>query len=146
MSTISSTGIAFVQAAERLAAHLADHQLPEPALMGVTLMWGHPQARVQLHSQSLAEVAVGLLTWARTLSTITVEAWRAPQGNRVQLSIISALTSITGGIELDVYGDCAHDPILITDLTPGDKRAVSLRELRAWAASNSGAPGEGGAA
>ncbi|MGH3822553.1 MAG: hypothetical protein ACRDRA_06895 [Pseudonocardiaceae bacterium] len=147
MTTISSTGITFVQAAERLAMHLVHHQLPEPALMGVTLMWGHPQVRVQLHSQSLADVVAGLLIWTRTLSTVTVEAWRVPQGGRVQLSIASTLASPTGGvIELDVYGDCAHDPILITDLAPGEKRVVSLGELRAWAASNAGATSEGGAA
>lgn len=146
MTTTSTTGATFVQTAEMLAAYLADHQLPEPALLGVTVMWGCPLARVQLHSHTLAEVAAELLTWTQTLSTLTLQAWRIPAGDRVQLSVVSTLTAPAGGMELDVYGDCAHDPILIGDLAPGEKRTVSQGELRAWAARTPGITGRDGAA
>jgi hypothetical protein len=142
----SSTGMTFVQAAEVLAAHLVNHKLPEPALQAVMTIGGCSQLRVQLRSHTVAEIAAELLMWAQTLSTVTVQIWRVPEGDRVQLSITSTMTGPAGRVELDVYGGCAYDPILIADLSAGDKRIVSLEELRSWATNTAGTTGEGGAA
>lgn len=63
----------------------------------------------------------------------------------MQLSVVSTLTGPTGGVELDVYGDCAHDPILTGDLAPGEKRTVHVGELHAWATTTP-VTGRGGVA
>lgn len=146
MTTISPLGVTFVQTAEALALHLGKHQLPEPVLLGVMTMGARLQVRAQLRSRTVAGIAAELLIWADTLSTVTIAVRQVPEGDRVQLSLTSTLTSPAGAVELDVYGGCAHDPALIVDLVPGDKRIVPLAQVRSWAARTPGAIGEGGAA
>jgi hypothetical protein len=138
MTTTSSMGMAFVQAADALARHLSEHQLPDPVVLGVQATGAHSQLRAQLRPVTVAGIAAELMIWADTLGAVTIEVWRVAQGERVQLSITSTLPSPAGGLELDVYGDCAHDPSLITDLPPGGQRTVTLDQLRSWAASTPG--------
>ena len=85
-----------------------------------------------------------MLAWAETLTTVTVQAWRPPAGDRVHLSMASALGGPAGIVELAVFGGADHDPALVGDLAPGEYRAVTLGELRTWAASlTSPTDGEG---
>ena len=125
---------------ELLAAHLADHVLPQPASLAVATRDRRLEVTVQLDSLTMPMVAVELLAWADTLTTVTIGAWRPPAGDRVHLSIASTLTGPTGTVSLDVYGGADHNPALIADLEPGQRVALSLGQLRTWAdsASNTG--------
>jgi hypothetical protein len=143
-TTTSTTGVTFVQAAQLLAAHLADHVLPQPASLTVATRDGRSEVTVQLDSMTVPMVAAELLAWADTLTTVTIEAWRPPAGDRVHLSIASPLTGPGGTVSLDVYGGADHDPALIADLEPGQRVALSLGQLRTLAdsASNTGGGSE----
>jgi hypothetical protein len=141
VNTTSTTGVTFVQAAQLLAAHLADHVLPQPASLAVATRDGRSEVTAQLHSLTVPMVAVELLAWTDTLTTVTVGAWRPPAGDRVHLSIASTLTGPTGAVSLDVYGSADHDPALIAELAPGQRVALSLGQLRVWAASASNTGG-----
>lgn len=136
MST-STTGVPFVHAAELLAAHLADHGLPEPASLAVTTRRGHSEVTAQLCSNTVPGVVADLLLWAESLTTVTVTAWRPPPGDRVHLSIASTLAGPASTVELDVFGGADYDPVLFADLEPGERRTVSLGDLLAWAGSAS---------
>jgi hypothetical protein len=133
-TTTSTTDVTFAQAAAMLAAHLADHTLPEPASLRVNTTGVHSEVMAQLRSITVPTVATDLLTWADTLTTITVQAWRVPAGDRVHLSIASTLTGPASSIELDVFGAVDYDPARFAELEAGDRRTVSLGQLRAWAA------------
>jgi hypothetical protein len=134
MTTLTpNTGVTFVQAATMLAAHLADHTLPEPAYLRLNTRNGHSEVAAQLHATTLGTVARDLLAWAQTLPAVTAQAWRVPAGDRVHLSIASTLTGPAGTIELDIFGAMAYDPTQFADLTAGDRHTVSLDQLRAWA-------------
>jgi hypothetical protein len=133
-TTTPTTGMTFVQAATLLAGHLTDHPLPEPVSLTVVTRWGHSKLTAQLCPNTVPAIAGELLAWADTLSAVTVTAWRPPEGDRVHLSLTSALTSPAGAIELTVFGGAEYDPARFADLTPGQRRSVSLVELRAWAA------------
>jgi hypothetical protein len=141
MTTTSPTGVTFVQAAELLDAHLADHQLPEPTLLTVMTRVRHSEISVQVRFSTVPDVAAELLCWADTLTTITVQAWRLPEGDRVQLSIGSTMTGLAGTVELDVYGGATYDQVYFGDLAPGQQRSASVAELHGWAANTSGASG-----
>jgi hypothetical protein len=52
----------------------------------------------------------------------------------VHLSIASTLTGPTGTIELDVFGAVDYDPARFVNVAAGDRRTVSLGQLRGWAA------------
>ncbi len=148
MTTPCTTGgVTFGQAAELLAAHLAGYRLPQPVSVTVLIRRaGRSEVEVQLLScRTVAALAGELLIWADTLTTLTVQAWRTPQGDQVHLSIASTLTGPAGTVELHIYGATAHDPDLFTDLTPGDHPMVSVGQLRGWAAGASGAVGGGAA-
>ena len=146
MTTTAPTGTALVHAAGLLANHLASHPLPEPVSLGIVIRGGRSTLNVQLRARTVANLAAELVIWADTLSTLTIEAWHIPAREGAQLSIASTLSGPAGGVELEVYGGCAHDPILITGLSPGCTRTVSLGELRAWAASTPTRAGGGDAA
>jgi hypothetical protein len=146
MTTTPTTGMTFVHAAHVLAAHLANHQLPEPASLTVTTRAGQSQVRAQVHALTMPRVAAELLAWADTLTTVTVEVWRPPAGASVQLSIASTLTGPAGTVTLDIYGSAVDDPALFADLAPGAHRDVSLGQLRTWATCAADITGGGGAA
>ncbi|MCA1696070.1 MAG: hypothetical protein LC749_15840 [Actinobacteria bacterium] len=132
-----------VQAAHLLTAHLADHDLPGPASLEVISAAHQSHLTVQVHSLTVPSIAAELLAWADTLTTITVQATRPPSGDRVHLSITSALIGPAGAVELTIFGGTAHDPALVGDLTPGGHRTVTLGELRTWAADTSHRPTDG---
>jgi hypothetical protein len=133
-TTAPTTGVTLVQAATMLAAHLADHTLPEPAALSVNTRDLHSEVMVQLRATTLPTVATDLLAWADSVPVVTVEAWRVLTGDRVQLSIASTLTGPAGTIELDVFGAVDYDPVRFADLTAGDRCKVPLGQLRAWVA------------
>ncbi|MDQ3764700.1 MAG: hypothetical protein M3460_25160 [Actinomycetota bacterium] len=134
MTTTPTTGMTFVQAAELLAAHLADHAVPEPVFLTVTTRWGHSEVAAQLRPDTVPEVASELLAWIDTLPAATASAWRPPESDRVHLSLTSTLTGPAGAVALTVYGGAKDDnPVRFADLTSGQRRSVSLAELRTWA-------------
>ena len=104
MTTITTTGMSFVQAAELLAAHLAQHAVPEPVFLTVTTRWGHSEVAAQLRPDTVSEVAGELLAWIDTLTAITITAWRPPESDRVHLSLTCTLTTSAGAVALTVYG------------------------------------------
>jgi hypothetical protein len=136
MITAATIGATFVQAAHLLTSHLADHALPEPFSLEVISRAHHSHLTVQVRSMTVPEIASEVLAWADTLTTITVQAWRPPTGDRVHLSMTSTLNGPAGTVELTVFGGADHDPVLVGDLAPGEYRAVALGELRAWAAAS----------
>jgi hypothetical protein len=133
---MTTTGVALVLAATRLAAHLAEHSLPEVVSLGVETRNMLSQLTVQLGSTSLPTLAGELLAWAETLPTVTVTAWRVPHGERVHLSLASTLSGPPPTIELDVFAGVDHDPEHFADLEPGEHRVIPLAQLRAWASSS----------
>jgi hypothetical protein len=131
----TTTGMSFVQAAELLAAHLAAHAVPEPVFLTVTTRWGHSEVAAQLRPDIVSDLAGELLAWIDTLAAITITSWRPPESEHVHLSLASTLTGPAGAVALTVYGGAKdHDPVRFADLTPGQRRTVSLSELRVWAA------------
>jgi hypothetical protein len=133
---MTTTSVALVLAATRLAAHLADHSPPEPVSLEVETRNMRSELTVQLGSTSLPTVAGELLAWAETLPTVTVTAWRVPHGERVHLSLASTVSGPPLTIELEVFGGVTHDPEHFADLEPGEHRVIPLAQLRAWASSS----------
>ena len=138
MNATSAASVTLVRAAETLAAHVADYQLPEMALLGVLTEGGRWEVRAQVQPHTLGGIAAELVIWAQTLSTLAIQVWRVPDGHRVQLSIASSLTGPAGEVRLTVYGGCPHDPALVVDLAPGGKRTATLQQLRVWAVVGGG--------
>jgi hypothetical protein len=134
MTTTPTIDMMFAQAAQQLATHLTAHALPEPASLEVISKPHQSRATAQVHSLTVPSIAAELLAWADTLTTITVQAWRPPSGDRVHLSMASTLNGPAGPMKLTIYGGTDHDPALFGELTPGEHRAVTLGELRTWAA------------
>jgi hypothetical protein len=136
MITTPGIGATFVQAAHLLATHLADHALPEPFSLEVISRARQASLTVQVQSMAVPGIASEVLGWADTLTTVTVQAWRPPTGDRVHLSMASTLSGPAGTVELTVFSGADHDPVLIGDLAPGEYRGVTLGELRTWAAAS----------
>src|SRR6476661_6938950 len=108
MTTTSTSGATFVQAAHLLATHLADHALPEPFSLEVISRARHSRLTVQVRSMTVPEIASEVLGWVDTLTTVTVQAWRPPTGDRVHLSMASTLSGPAGTVELAVFGGADH--------------------------------------
>ncbi|MGH3766395.1 MAG: hypothetical protein ACRDTX_14805 [Pseudonocardiaceae bacterium] len=134
MITTPTFAATFVQAAHLLATHLTEHGLPEPASLEVISTAHRSRLTAQVHFLNVPRIAAELLTWADTLTTVTVQAWRPPSGDRVHLSIVSALIGPAGSMELTIFGGAEHDPAMLGDLALGERRTVTLGELRTWAA------------
>jgi hypothetical protein len=132
----ATTGASFVQAADLLARHLTEHQLPPPASLTVlTREDGHSELTVQLCSATLSRLAADLLIWVDTLTTITTAVWRPPRGELVHLSLTSTLIGPVGTVELEVFGGASYHPTLFADLAPDERRRATLAHLRSWASS-----------
>src|SRR4051794_41970225 len=86
-TTTPTTGVTFAQAAAMLAAHLADHTLPEPASLRVNTTGVHSEVMAQLRSITVPTVVTDLLAWADTLTTVTAQAWRGPGGGGGEISV-----------------------------------------------------------
>ncbi|MGH3772096.1 MAG: hypothetical protein ACRDRW_11990 [Pseudonocardiaceae bacterium] len=133
MTTTPTIAVTFVQVAHLLATHLTEHALPEPACLEVISKPRQSRVTAQVHSLTVPGIAAELLTWADTLTTVTVQAWRPPCGDRVHLSMASSLSDPADTVELTIFGGADHNPALVGDLAPGEYRAVTLGELRTWA-------------
>lgn len=117
-----------------LRTHLGTFVLPEPCR--VSLECWNPLVTVQLDRVTLDRVAVALLVWADTLTRVTADAWRVPDGHSVHLSVTGRLA---GGARLRVFDAVAHDPTVPgLDLAANAHRPVALGELRAWAKRSGG--------
>jgi hypothetical protein len=137
-----TTDVSFVDAAQLLATHLADHQLPPPASLAIlTREDRYSEVTVQLCSCTLPELAADLLTWADTLTTVTPTTWRPPRGELVHLSITSTLAGPVGTVALEVFGGASNHPTLFADLAPDERRTATLAHLRTWASSATTHPG-----
>jgi hypothetical protein len=113
---------------DSLRAHLAAFELPE--LYSVTLLnaWGGLNISAQLAAHHPPQIASGLLTWADTLTDVTIEAWRVPIGDTVHLSVIGQLPE---GISIRVYGGVPLTQRGIgADLAPDTSTTVPLAALR----------------
>ncbi|GAB3909104.1 hypothetical protein GCM10029964_110120 [Kibdelosporangium lantanae] len=102
--------------------HLATFDLPEP--WSVTAHadpgYGRDPLCVQLRGGTLPAVALVLLAWADTLTDISAEVWRVPDGGSVHLSVRGQLA---GGIVVRVFDGVDHGAHL--DLEPNQQRPVS---------------------
>ncbi len=134
MITTPTFAATFVQAAHLLATHLTEHDLPQPVSLEVISTAHRSRLTAQVHFLTVPTIAAELLVWADTLTTVTVQASRPPSGDRVHLSIASALNGPAGTVELTIFGATDHHPVLVGDLAPGEHRRVTLGELRTWAA------------
>lgn len=145
MTTPSPTlGMSVLHAAQLLAGHLDEYPLPaSSSVMLTTRRATHSQVTVQLRSATLAEIAADLLSWAESLSAVTAGVWHPPGCDWVHLSITTTLTGHAGVVGLEVFGGTDDNPIQLADLEPGQRRSVSLGELRTWA-TNALTGAEGG--
>jgi hypothetical protein len=115
--------------------HLNGFELPEP--WGVTVHpepgYGRDAVRVQLRGGPLPYVAGVLLAWADTLTDVTAQTWRVPDGYSVHLSIHGRLAD---GTTVTVFDGVDHDAAFA--LAPSEQRPVSLACLREWATLDQG--------
>ncbi len=87
-----------------------------------------PRVTVQLTCHEPSAIAQGLLAWADTLTQVTAQAWRAPRGDSVHLSVTGRLP---GGASVLVYGGLrATHRAPGTELAPDATTAVPLPMLR----------------
>jgi hypothetical protein len=109
-----------------LHTHLADFELP--AMASVRASAYTSRVTVELPRDAPVTIARGLLSWADTLTNITAEAWRDPQGDGVHLSVTGLLSS---GATVEIYGALpATDLVPGADLAPGATTTVTLATLR----------------
>src|SRR5262249_36508267 len=101
-----------------LGTHLASFELPAIASVHVTTYTPGAQVVVQLPCQGPTAIAAGLLAWADTLTEITAQAWRVPEGDSVHLTVTGHLPE---GTQVQVYGALpVTDLRLSAGLEPGD--------------------------
>jgi FtsP/CotA-like multicopper oxidase with cupredoxin domain len=84
-----------------VCAHLAEFELPAIASVHVGAVSSAPQVTVQLACHELSAIAQGLLAWADTVTQVTAQACRVPEGDSVHLSVTGLLP---GGASILVYG------------------------------------------
>lgn len=115
--------------------HLATYELPELWSVSVNArpIPGRCVVSVQLAGGLLPGVASQLLTWADTLTEVSAEAWRVPDGSSVHLSVRGRLAD---GTSVCVFDGVPHDRRFGLDVE--ERRVVSLAVLREWAAFDEG--------
>jgi hypothetical protein len=122
------------QLAALVAEHMAEHGLPEPASLHLTVSTlDRQRVQVQLHAAGLADTAAGLLAWANSQAAVTFEAWRPPDGESVHLDLRTTLTGTHGSADLMVFGGVPFNPAGFPALEPGQRRPVALGQLTTWA-------------
>jgi hypothetical protein len=113
---------------DAIRAHLAEFELPAISSVHVAASIPAPQVAVQLAGHEPPEIASALLAWADTLTGITAEAWRVPQGHCVHLSVTGRLTN---GAYIQVYGGIRFiERGLGADLAPDATTTIPLAALR----------------
>lgn len=129
-----TTPMTTAQLAELVTSHITKHHLPEPASLSLTVHTPErQQVCVQLRSHGLADTATGLLAWANTHATVTLQAWRPPTGDRVHLELNTTLTGTHGTADLLVYGGVSGDAVSGLALEPGQRCLLALGRLTTWA-------------
>ena len=122
---MSTTAITLLDA---LRAHLSTFDLPAPWSVNLTLYSGGPNVSLQIVRREVPEVASALLAWAESLTDVTAEAWRTPEGDSLHLSITGHLPA---GVSLRVYGYLPFTACgLSADLAPNTATTLPLHTLR----------------
>jgi hypothetical protein len=88
---------------------------------------------VQLGFGVLPVVASMLLAWADTLTDISAEAWRVPDGSSVHLAIRGRLED---GTKVQVFDGVPHDWRFRLD--KAQRQVISLAVLREWSTLDEG--------
>lgn len=86
---------------------------------------------VQLRHHHLADLAAALLSWADTLTHVTVTAWRPLASESVHLILTGRLSDAT---RVTVYGGVDYSGVLFGDLQGDGRQGVALSVLRGWTA------------
>lgn len=129
-----TTTMTTAQVAGLVTGHLAEHGLPEPVSVHLSVkVLDQQEARVQVDSLGLADTAGVLLAWANTVTAVALRAWRPASGETVHLDVHSTLAGPGGAVTLLVYGGIAFDPVVFPALEPGQSQPVSLGQLTTWA-------------
>jgi hypothetical protein len=108
--------------------HLADFELPTLWSLTVTTSSTGPTVSVHLACHEPAEIASEVLAGADTLSEVTTETWRVPNGYSMHLA---AMSQLPNGTTVWIYGDL---PLLHyglgADLAPDASTTIPLGALR----------------
>ncbi|MEO7193342.1 MAG: hypothetical protein ABIZ05_00730 [Pseudonocardiaceae bacterium] len=113
---------------DAIRCHFDRFELPELYSVHVIMGSGEPRVSAQLAAHHPSQIATGLLTWASTLTHLTIEAWREPGGQAVHLSVTGQLAE---GVTIRVYGALPHTPHGPgADLAPNTSATVPLTALR----------------
>jgi hypothetical protein len=113
--------------------HLSRYRLPTDIACveaGCSSLDGE-HVTVQLRHGQLADLASALLSWADTLTNVTVAAWRPLASGSVHLILTGRLAD---GTRVSVYGGVDFDDAVFGDLQPGGRHGVALSVLRGWMA------------
>jgi hypothetical protein len=111
-----------------LGVHLAEFELAPIASVHVVPAMSGPQVTVQLSCHGPSALAWGLLALAGTLTEVSAEAWRVPEGESVHLAVTGLLP---GGAAVRVHGGMlVTDRSLGADLAFGATRTLPLATLR----------------
>ncbi|MBV8997383.1 MAG: hypothetical protein JO287_27640 [Pseudonocardiales bacterium] len=113
---------------EATRTHLCQFEVPHPWSVTINTSLSGRAINVQLDCLEPPEVAAALLAWADTLTAVTAEAWRTPNGDSVHLSVTghlanSALLRVFAAIPYTDHG-------LGADLDPGAEATLRLSALR----------------
>ncbi|MDQ3764558.1 MAG: hypothetical protein M3460_24285 [Actinomycetota bacterium] len=113
---------------DAIRTQLTQFDVPAPWSVTVNTYLDPPNLTLQITCRELAELAGALLAWADTLTAVTAEAWRVPDGKSVHLSITGRLPC---GESLRIYGavPVTKDGIG-ADLAPGAATTIPLVALR----------------
>ncbi len=113
---------------DSIHTHLVEFELPDLWLVHVVTSFSGPNVDVQLDRRDSPGIAGGLLAWADTLTEVTVEAWRVPNGKSVHLSVMGQLPN---GVLVRVFGGVPFTGRGIGgDLAPHASKTVPLAVLR----------------
>jgi hypothetical protein len=111
-----------------VCAHLAAFELPAIASVHAAASLSAPQVTVQLTYHDPSAIARALLAWADTLTAVTAQAWRVPQGDSVHLSVTGLLPD---GASVLIYGGLpATHRGLGADLAPNATTTIPLSTVR----------------
>jgi hypothetical protein len=120
--------ICIVDLLTAIGSHLAEFELPASASVYVADAMSAPQVTVQLTCGTPSAIAQGLLAWADTLTDVSAEAWRVPEGDSVHLAVTGLLP---GGAAVRVYGWMrVTGRSWGADLAPDATRTLPLVTLR----------------
>ena len=111
-----------------ISTHLAEFELPASASVCVADAVSTPQVTVQLTCGTPPAIAQGLLAWADTLTEVSAEAWRVPEGDSVHLVVTGLLSD---GATIRAYGWMrVTDRSWSADLAPNATKKLPLATLR----------------